>query len=258
MEIIKSTLGLESPPYYFWGILPPPVIARVWYLRSEYQFEMEEQPYILNVHVYGRFVACIPKRAFLIHFSQIDLTSASRSYKGMLWEHKALKLLPNIVFEVDCGFGKSRLGAVVDISESGFDLSLRSLFAWGNGVVILSNEPLAFIKRLADEWVTTSLKTSLAFDYKKVAASLRQTPTVGILQSFPPSSTLAESMAIVAHESFINESTCAQLDSITADALAAYKAEKAATELLRIAAQKRLTQGGMPSLPPGYREGGSL
>lgn len=77
------------------------------------------------------FVKCIGKSSFFALLSDASGPTALRSRKGVLWDYKELRQLPHTTFEIDCGYGKTRLGAIVDFSDFSFDSAASALLNWG-------------------------------------------------------------------------------------------------------------------------------
>ncbi len=215
MEVIDSNATWEDRAFYFCGQLTSPVVARIWRFRSEDEYDSDEQAETSAMKLIRSFSECIEQRAFLLLASDIGSPTAVRSKKGVLWDHKELRQLNHIAFESECEGGDTRLGAIVDLSEFGFDSAPSALLNWGQGLIVLGTESLETLKTLAQEWISTAGGDVLAFDYDAVAESLRLNAASGILRYLPPSNSRPETVVVVANEGFVGEGACECIDSIT-------------------------------------------
>ncbi len=214
MDVIDSNTTREDRAFYFCGELASPVVAKIWRFRSEDEYDSEERPEFLAMTLIQSFAKCTEKQPFLLLSSDVGSPTALRSKKGVLWDHKELRQLPHVTFEIECEHGETRLGAIVDLSEFGFDSAASALLNWGQGLIVLATESLETVKCLAEKWPSTDASDILAFDYDSIAASLRQNAASGILRYLPPSSSRPETVVVVADETFIGEGACACIDSI--------------------------------------------
>lgn len=215
MDVIDSRTTWEDRAFYFCGQIAPPIVARIWRFRSEDEYDADEQAETMARNLVRSFARCIEQRAILLLTSDIGMPTAVRSKKGVLWDHKAIRQLQHIAFESECENGETRLGAVVDLSEFSFDCDSSALLNWGQGMIVLSNEPLETVRMLVEQWISRTAKDVLAYDYDAVAASLQQNGKMGILRYLPPSSSRSETVVIVANENFVGEGACECIDALT-------------------------------------------
>ncbi|MHB0956262.1 MAG: hypothetical protein ACYC0X_07775 [Pirellulaceae bacterium] len=215
MEVIDSKTAWEDRAFYFSGQLDSPVVAKIWRFRSENEYDSVERPEVMAMTLIRSFAECIGKRPILLVASDIGSTTVLRSKKGVLWDHKELRQLPHIAFEIECGHGETRLGAVVDLTDFSFDSSASALLNWGRGLVVLTTEPLDDVKRLVEQWTSKDTGDVLAFDYDAIAASLQQNTTCGILRYLPPGNSRPETIVVVGEEHLVSEGACECIDSLT-------------------------------------------
>jgi len=215
MEVIDSNTAWKDRAFYFCGKLERPVNAKIWHFRSEEEYDAQEQPEVVSMTLVRRFAKCIGKPPILVLFSDVGTASALRSKKGVLWEHKELRQLPHIAFEIECGHGETRLGAIVDLSEFSFDSSASALLNWGRGLIVLSTDTLGEVKHLVEHWASKDTADVLAFDYDAIASSLHQNAAFGVLRYLPPSNSRPETIVVVAEEHFVGKGACECIDSIT-------------------------------------------
>lgn len=214
MVVFDSTTRWEDRAYYFCGKLEQPVEAKIWHFRSEQEYDAEEQPEDLPMTLVQSFARCIGKRPILVLLSDVGSPAALRSKKGVLWEYKELRQLPNIAFEITCEDGQTRLGAVVDLSEFGFDSSASALLNWGRGLIVLSANSLNDVKQLVENWASKDTADVLAFDYDAISSSIQQNTAFGVLRYLPPTSSRQETVVVVAEEHFVDKRACKCIDSI--------------------------------------------
>lgn len=215
MDVVDANTAWEDRAFYFCGKLSSPVVAKIWHFRSEDEYDSAEQPELLAVALIQKFAKCIGKRPFLLLASDPEASSALRSKKGVLWDHKELRQLPHVRFEKECEHGDTRLGALVDLSEFGFDSSASALLNWGRGLIVLATESLECLKEPTEQWISTDADAVLAFDYDAIGVSLRQHASSGILRYLPPSNSRLETIVVIADESLVDEGTCECICSIT-------------------------------------------
>jgi len=215
MELIDSNTKWENRVFYFCGQLAHPLIARIWRFRSEDEYDADEHAETFAMNLVQSVAECIEKRPFLLLASDIELPTPVRSKKGVLWDHKELRQLPHITFEIECDHGETRLGVIVDLADFSFGSAHNALLNWGQGLVVLTSESLKNVKELTEKWVSKDAGNVLAFDYDAVAASLRQNTASGILRYLPPSSSRPETIVVVAHQNLVSEGACECINSIT-------------------------------------------
>lgn len=213
MDVIDSNTAWEDRAFYFCGKLERPLDAKIWHFRSEEAYDAEEQPEVMSMTLVRKFAKCVGKRPILVLFSDLGTPSALRSKKGVLWEHKELRPLPHVAFEVECG-AETRLGAIVDLADFSFDSSASAVLNWGQGLIVLTTETLGDVKQRAEHWASKDAGDVLAFDYDAIAASLHRNTAFGILRYLPPSYSRPETIVVVAEEHFVDEGACECIDSI--------------------------------------------
>lgn len=214
MDVIDSTTAWKDRAFYFCGKLERPVEMKVWHFRSEEEYDTEDNPETLAMTLVHSLVKCIGKPSFLALLSDASGPTALRSKKGVLWEHKGLKQLPHTAFEIDCGHGETRLGAIVELSDFNFNFAASALLNWGRGMIILSTDALSVVKKRAEQWASKNAADVLAFDYDAIASSLHQDATLGVLRYLPPCNSRQESIVVVAEENFVGGGACECINSI--------------------------------------------
>lgn len=214
MNVIDGKTPWEDRAYYFCGNLAPPLVARVWHFRSEERYDAETQAKTVAMQLIRRAIECVERRPYLLLTSGVETESASRSRKGVLWDEGDLQLLPHLLFEVSCENGGSRLGAIVDLSQFGFDGASNAILNWGRALIVLSSEPIKSLPHLTEHWLSTDPRDVLAFDYDAVAASLREHRTTGILRYLPPSSSRPEGLVVVGDKNFVSQRVGECIESI--------------------------------------------
>lgn len=215
MDVFNSNTAWHDRAFYFCGKLDRPVDVKVWHFRSEEEYDAENQPEIMSMTLVRSVADCIGKPPILVLFSDAGTPSALRSKKGVLWEHKELRQLPHIAFEIECGHGETRLGSIVDLSDFSFDSSASALLNWGRGVIVLSTDTLNDVKHLVEKWASDDAADVLAFNYDAIASTLHQNTVIGVLRYLPPSNSRPEAIVVVADEHFVGEGACKCIDSIT-------------------------------------------
>jgi hypothetical protein len=214
MVEFDSTTAWKDRAFYFCGKLEQPVVAKIWHFRSEREYDTEPKPEFMAMTLVRSFAKCLGKPPILILFSDVGSPSAMRSKKGVLWEHKVLRQLPHIAFEIECGHGDTRLGAIVDLSDFSFDSSASAILNWGRGLIVLSNDSLSDLKQLVEQWASKDTADVLAFDYDAIASSIQQNTALGLLRYLPPSNSRLEAIVVVGEEHFVDEGACECIDSI--------------------------------------------
>lgn len=212
MDVFDSNTNWEDRAFYFSGKLDAPVIGKVWCLRSEDEYDSTEQPELMAMILVRNFVECIGKRPFLILASDAGVPTAVRSKKSVLWNHKVLRQLPHVTFEIPCEDGQTRLGAIVDLSEFGFDSGSSALLNWLKGLIVLTTASLENLQDLTSQWVSTNANSSFPFDYNAIAATLRQDTSNGILRYLPPGNSRPETVVVVAGDRLVDEDACRCID----------------------------------------------
>lgn len=214
MDTIDWNTPWQDRAFYFCGKLDPPVVAKVWRFRSEDKYDSDEQPELTALALVHRCVKCVGQRPFLLIASEPAPPTAMRSRKGVLWNCKALRNSPHIAIEVECDHGETRLAAIVDLSEFGFDSEASALLNWGRGLLVLAAESLERVRRIAEPWISPHGSDIFAFDFDTIGSSLRQNITCGVLRYFPPSAPRPETVVVVANASFVDEGACECIDSV--------------------------------------------
>ncbi len=215
MVVFDSTTAWKDRAFYFCGKLEQPVVAKIWLFRSEREYDAEPQPEVLAMTLVRSFAKCLGKPPVLVLFSDVGTPSALRSKKGALWEHKELRQLPHIAFEIVCGHGETRLGAIVDLSDFSFDSCASAMLNWGRGLIVLSSGSLSDLKQLVEHWASKDTADVLAFDYDAIASSIHQNTALGLLRYLPPSNSRREAIVVVAEKHFVEEGACECIDLLT-------------------------------------------
>jgi len=215
MEVIDSETTWEDRAFYFAGHIVSPVAAKLWHFRSEDEYDSNERAETMAMNLIRSFSKCIEKRAFLLLTSDIGLPTAVRRKKGVLWDHKTIRQLQHITFETECEEGKTRVGALVDLSGFGFDCEPSALLNWIQGIIVLSDEPLETVEKLVKQWVSRTDRSTFPYDYDAVAGSLQQNAMMGILRYLPPSGSRPETVVVVANEKLVHDGACECIDAIT-------------------------------------------
>ena len=214
MDVIDPGTAWEERAFYFSGKLESPLDIKVWHFRSEEMYDAEEQPEVTAMNLIRDIAKCVGRRPVLILFSDQEPPSALRSRKSVLWGYDELQRLPHIVFEVECGHSKTRLGAVIDLSCFSFRSSSSAVLNWGNGIIVLSMDTLDNVKQLVEHWVSKRSDDVIAFDFDAIANSLHHNVELGVLRYLPPSNSRPETVVVVAEEAFVDQEACRCIDSI--------------------------------------------
>lgn len=215
MQVFDVDTNWEERAFYFCGQIDSSVIGRVWAFRSDDEYDSDENAAITAMNLICRFRNCLGRRAFLVFVSDIASPSLVRTKKGVLWDYKALRGIQNVAFEYEAEHSQTRLGAVVDLSDFGFDTDSSALLNWGQGMIVFSDNQLDFIADLAKSWCSTTSADALGFNYDKVAESLKEHEDMGILRYLPPSASRPESVVVAAREDFVNQGALECIESIT-------------------------------------------
>ena len=191
------------------------MVAKLWHFRTENEYDRDEVPEIMAINLVQKFVDCTKTNAFLLLASDIDATSASRSKKGILWNHRELRQLPHLAFDCDCGNVQSRLVAIIDLSEFDYDSAYQAILNWGQALIVCCEDEIERVKEITENWVSTERNDVLAFDYNHVSQSLRQNAAMGVLRYLPPGNTRSEAIVLIANDDFLDEGSCECIELIT-------------------------------------------
>ncbi|MFN7769236.1 MAG: hypothetical protein ACK5WR_16205 [Planctomycetaceae bacterium] len=214
MIVFDSTTPWKDRAFYFCGKLEQPIVAKVWFIRSEQEYDAESQPEILAMSLIRRCAKCLGKPPFLVFFSDGGRPSALRSKKGALCDNKELRQLPHIAFELACGHGETKLGAIVDLSDFSFDSCASYLLNWGRSLILLSSDSLSDLKLVVEKWTSKDRADVLAFDYDAIASSIHKSTGLGLMRYLPPSNSRREAIVVVAEKHFVDERARECIDAI--------------------------------------------
>ena len=213
MELIDEGVSWANRAFYFSGELASPVVAKLWQFRSETKYDRAECPEDGALDLIQQFVNCTNTRAYLLLASYIAANSAFRSKKGILWDYKELRQLRHLAFDCDCGNSKSRLVALVDLSEFGFDSSHRAILDWLNGMLVLCRNETECVREMVEGWISTDVHDVLAFDHDCVGKSLQQDPAIGVLRYFPSDNGRSEEVVVIANDGLVDDEVCECIES---------------------------------------------
>lgn len=215
MEVINPNTDMKDRDFYFSGKLCPPTVARMWHFRSENEYDAQERPENMAVTLIHKCLRCIGRDAFLLLASDIGPASASRTRKGVLWDYKKLRQLPQRAFEIKCKSGETRLVALVDLAEFDFDSAHSALLNYGRSLIVFATHSLENLEELTKQWVSTDTKGVLAFDYEAVGESIQQNLIHGVLRYLPPSISRPETIVVVANANLVSEGALKCIDLLT-------------------------------------------
>jgi hypothetical protein len=217
MERIAGNVRWSERAHFFSGPLNTPVVARVWYFRSERDYDAVEQAEIVAARMVRQFAECAGTFCFLLIASDAATPSILRSTKSAVWEYRCLRKLRHLNSETQCIDGSTRLVTLIDLSRFAFDTDYSALLNWGGSVIVLCNDSIESLLVTVGPWIQCDPNSTVAFDFDAVATSIQMNPMLGLLRYFPPDRSRREAIVVVAHEPFIDDAKQACMDSISRD-----------------------------------------
>jgi hypothetical protein len=214
MEVMDSHTPWNEHAPDFSGHIVPGILVRRWCFRSEREYHSESSPELFTRTLIPDVAKILGVKPFLLYASDPRPRSAVRSWKGALWTCKALRAQPHELFENQCVTGETRLCAVVDLSQFGFELADDPLLNFLESIIVFSNTSLGDVTQMIQPWISTNRKEVLSFDYDSIASTLQKDASIGVLRCFLPHEPRPETIVIIAHEHFVSGQASASIDDL--------------------------------------------
>lgn len=214
MEVMDSNTLWREHVFVFSGHIIPGILVRLWRFRSESEYNSESNPELFTRTLIRDIAKILGVKPFLLYASDPRPRSAVRSWKGALWSCKALRAQPHELFETQCVTGETRLCAVVDLSQFGFEVGEDPLLNFLESIIVFSNTSLSDVTEIIRPWISTNRKDVLSFDYDSIASTLQKDPSIGVLRCFRPREPRPETIVIVAHNRFVSSQASASIDDL--------------------------------------------